>query len=246
MRQTRIFVDAPVTVGEPVPLDDRAARHAIRVLRLRPGDELILFNGRGGEYEARLTSAKRDAPTATPERFIDRDTESPLPVTLIQGISRGDRMDYTIQKAVELGVRSIRPVFTKRTVVKLAGTRKEKRVAHWRGVAVAACEQSGRTRPPEILPPTDLERALGAAGENTRRILLDPAGERSLPSLGPPDGGLWLLAGPEGGLAEAERRLAGDYGFRGITLGPRILRTETAAVACLALIQGLWGDLGPG
>lgn len=212
------------------------------MLRLRAGEELILFNGEGGEWRARLRVSHRDRCEVEPLEYVDAERESPLQITLLQGISRGERMDFTLQKATELGVHRIVPVFCERTQVKLSGERLDRRMAHWQGVVVHAAEQSGRTRLPVLEKARPFAAALSSAGE-ALSLLLDP-GEATTPDrLAPPEHGrIVLLAGPEGGFSERERRQARASGFRGLRLGPRILRSETAALAALAAFQALWGD----
>ncbi len=237
----RIHLPIPLNQGARVALDERACRHVAQVLRLRPGDALILFNGEGGEWRARLQVARRNHCEAEVLEYVDVDRESPLRVTLLQGISRGERMDFTLQKATELGVHAIRPVFCTRTQVRLSGERLEKRLRHWRGVLVHAAEQSGRTRLPELLPPCSFTEAL-AAHPSGLRLVLDPREARTPDRLQASEGSVLLAAGPEGGFTEEERRAAREAGFEGLRLGPRILRTETAALAALAALQTFWGD----
>lgn len=243
MRIPRIFVPDELKEGDTVVLPDGPARHVTRVLRLVPGAPLILFNGRGGEYRGRLRVTGRRIEVEI-EDFDRRDAESPLRMTLAQGISRGERMDYTIQKAVELGVARIVPLFTEHCVVRLSGERLDRRIAHWRAVAAAACEQCGRNRIPEIEPARTLRDWLHGLTAEPAKLLLDPQAERGPRDLAHPEGGAILLIGPEGGLSAGERGRAMEAGFTSVRLGPRVLRTETAAVAALATLQLLWGDLG--
>lgn len=213
------------------------------VLRLAEGADITLFDGRGTEYDAVISACARNSVRVRVlgERNISR--ESPLRVTLVQAVSAGERMDFTVQKAVELGVAAVQPVLSERCVVRLSGERAEKRVAHWQAVVVAACEQCGRNLVPPVhalLPfAVWLERL---AAEPGQRVLLAPAGDVRLQDLGRPAGDVILLAGPEGGLTPAEAGDAGRAGFRSLQLGPRVLRTETAALAALAAMQALWGD----
>jgi 16S rRNA (uracil1498-N3)-methyltransferase len=226
-----------------VTLEAEAANHVARVLRLRAGTEVVLFNGEGGEYAGHLAAIERRQVLVDLGAFHAKESESPLRITLVQGISRGERMDYTIQKAVELGVERVVPVVTERTVVNLDRDRSEKRLAHWRGVIVSACEQSGRTRIPQLMPITPLglhlEQEPPAHG-----FLLDPYAASGLARQARPDGAISLLIGPEGGLSEREREQSRRAGYIGVRLGPRILRTETAALAAMAAMLALWGDLG--
>ena len=242
MRRTRIYLPVPLREGATVELDERARRHVVTVLRLRTGDELLLFNGKGGEWRARLEQVSRQSVTAKVEEALPtHDTESPLRITLLQGISRGERMDFTIQKAVELGVSRIVPVVTERTQVKLSGERLERRLRHWRGVLIHACEQCGRDRLPVLEAPRPLAEALAESDEPG--LLLDPRGDRRITDLPEGMAGLRLLIGPEGGLSDRERSMAYEAGFEGLRLGPRILRTETAALAAIAALQSRFGDL---
>ncbi len=249
MRVPRLFVDQPLASGAECALDRRALDHAVKVLRLRDGDALCLFNGAGGEFAAVLVRAPGGDLRAQVGEFTPDRRESALHLRLVQGISRGERMDYTLQKAVELGVSDIVPVTAERTVLRLAGERAARRLAHWRGVVLAACEQSGRTRVPPVAEPSDLADYLAghdhAAGSG---LLLDPTAPQALATLGERKGELHgpvsVLIGPEGGLSAAERALAQAAGFRPVRMGPRVLRTETAAVVALALLQALAGDIG--
>ncbi|NIR28359.1 MAG: 16S rRNA (uracil(1498)-N(3))-methyltransferase [Gammaproteobacteria bacterium] len=238
----RVYLPQPLEVGSTVTLDDRAAKHVARVLRMRPGDALVLFNGDGGEREARLETLGRRV-RARVERSLLRQRESTLPVTLALGISRGERMDYAIQKAVELGAAALQPLLTARCVVRLEPERAARRLRHWEGVMVGACEQCGRNRLPELGAPLLLEDWLAASGRYALRLMLEPRGAQRLGDLTPPQGSVALLVGPEGGLTEGEHHAAAAHGFHGLRLGPRVLRTETAGVAALAALQAVWGDL---
>lgn len=243
MPTPRIYLPATLTVGTEVALDARAAGHAVRVLRLRIGDALTLFNGDGNDYAAELTEVRREHAVCRILAAHERPTESPLTIELAQGISRGERMDHTIQKAVELGVQRIIPLATERSQVKLSGEREEKRLHHWQGIILHACEQSGRSRIPELLPVQRLDQWLSGRSRNGHALFLDPEGDIGVSGLSGPVGAVSLLVGPEGGLSPAERALAVQAGFLRMRLGPRILRTETAALAALAALQGVWGDL---
>ena len=243
MPTPRIYLPATLTPGTEAELDTRAAGHAVRVLRLRIGDALVLFNGDGNDYAAELVEARKDEARVRVLSARARPGESPLSIELGQGISRGERMDYTIQKAVELGVQCIAPLDTERSQVKLSGEREEKRLQHWGGIILHACEQSGRSRIPELQPVQRLERWLAAQADATHRLFLDPEGDVCVKDLTGPVAAVSLLVGPEGGLSPAERELAVAHGFLRLRLGPRILRTETAALTALAALQGIWGDL---
>jgi len=233
---------APLSSGTTIELDDNAFNHAIRVLRLKQGYQVILFNGEGGEFEAELVDVQRRSANARIGNFIDHDAESPLDITLAQCISRGEKMDYTIQKAVELGVKTIQPLTSERCGVKLDDERMAKKTAHWQSVVISACEQSGRSRIPEVLPTLSLDHWLQNCTAPCK-LTLAPTSETSLKQLDPPTAEIALLIGPEGGLSDDEIRFSEQQGFVGIRLGPRILRTETAGLTVLSAIQHQWGDL---
>lgn len=233
----------PLPPGRQVVLPDAVARHAVGVLRLREGDDVILFNGDGGECVGQLVKTGKGAEVVLKARCAPA-RESPLEVTLAQGVSSGERMDYTLQKAVELGITRIQPVMMKRTVVRLDDDKRHKRRQHWQGVVIAACEQCGRNHLPEVAEILDF--AAWQATPAVRaglRLLLDPEASTRLRDLSAPVEPVTLLAGPEGGFDPAERELARRLGFQPLSLGPRVLRTETAAIAALAAMQALWGDL---
>ncbi len=245
MNGSRFYCPVPLTQGQRVELPENAARHASKVLRLRVGEEMILFNGSGGEYLARLASIERHRVTADVLDWRARECEAPLAITLIQALQAGEKMDTTIQKAVELGVSCIVPVATQRSVVRLEGDRALRRLAHWQGVIVSACEQCGRNRLPEVKLLLGLRDWLEQpAADDALRLMLVPGGPQTLTDFSPPRPGLRieLLIGAEGGLAPDEISLAQAVGFAAIRLGPRILRTETAGLAAIAAIQCLWGD----
>jgi 16S rRNA (uracil1498-N3)-methyltransferase len=238
---TRLYCDLPLSPGAEIALPEAAARHALTVLRLRVGDTLRLFNGTGGEYRASLVAVgKREARVRLFE-FHPVERESPLEITLALGISAGERMDYSLQKATELGVAAIQPLATERSVVKLAGERAGKRLQHWQQVVIAACEQCGRNRVPVVAPVRKLFDYLGAVDRGKRLLMLSPDAATPLKRVSP-SAEVVLLIGAEGGLASAEREAAEASGFEPVSLGPRILRTETAPVAALAVLQALWGD----
>jgi 16S rRNA (uracil1498-N3)-methyltransferase len=239
---TRIFVATVLTASAELDLPDEAARHVAQVLRMRAGEALTLFDGSGGEYAAVIVDAGRRDVRVRIDQHHAVDRESRLDVTLAQCVSKGDRMDYTIQKAVELGVSRIVPLLSERSVVKLDAERWDKKLEHWRGVAVSACEQSGRTRVPEIVAVQKLDAWLAAPAEGRLRLVLAPTESVSLRTLDAA-ATIALLIGPEGGLSDAEIAAARRAGCIGIGLGPRVLRTETAGVATLAALQVLWGDL---
>ena len=241
MRAPRIHIDAELGPDRELNLPEGAARHLSRALRLQLGDPVVCFNGRGGEYHGEITAIARSEVRVQLRDYLARENESPLDIVLVQGVSRGDRMDYAVQKAVELGVRAIVPVITERSVVQLKGERAERRQGHWQRVSIGACEQCGRNRVQQITEPVGLAHWL-QGWEGGVGLLLSPRGAVSLSGLSAPTGPITLLIGPEGGLSTAEERLALERGFTAVQLGPRILRTETAAVAMLAALQTRWGD----
>ncbi len=241
MRLTRVYVDAPLTPGERVALQGSAATHITRVLRLRPGDALTLFNGHGGEYAASLAEARGGRLSVAVGEAQPIERESALGLTLAQGVSRGERMDLVVQKATELGVGGIAPVFTERSVVRLSVPQAARKLEHWRAIAVGACEQSGRNRLPQLSAPVPLADFLKAPAPGTR-LLLSPGGALRIQDLARPAGAVTVLIGPEGGLTEAERASAVAAGFTPVRLGPRVLRTETAAIAALSVLQSAFGD----
>lgn len=244
MRTIRSFVDAPLSPGATVTLSETASGHLVRVLRLGVGDAVVLFNGDGHDYAARLVSLGKRGAEAEVLSATAVANESPLALTLAQGVARGEKMDLVLQKATELGVAAVAPVNTERTEVKLDAERAAKRLAHWRGILAAACEQSGRARLPRLAEPVSLA-SYAAAETATLKLMLDPAGELSLPELALAPGDTVALAvGPEGGLSDRDRATLHAAGFRGLRLGPRILRTETAGLAAIAALQALYGDLG--
>lgn len=243
MRRPRLFVPGPLASGAIVDLPEQAARHVIQVLRLRLGADLILFDGAGGEYHGTLRSVDRRGAAVELGERIARELESPLTIVLGQGISRGERMDYAIQKAVELGAHRIAPLTTERTVVNLDAERRERRFSHWQGVVQSACEQCGRNRLPVLDTPQPLAAWLDSCGEGLK-LVLDASGSEGLRGLPRPSGPVFLVIGPEGGLSGAEIAQAQQAGFTSVRLGPRILRTETAGVAVLAALQVMWGDAG--
>lgn len=238
----RLYCDLALSPGAEVTLPEAAAHHAVSVLRLQAGDALSLFNGEGGEYRAALVAVNKRETRARLLEFDATERESPVDITLALGISAGERMDYSLQKATELGVGSIQPLATERSVVKLAGERADKRLQHWQHVVVAACEQCGRNRVPAVAPVQKLFAYLADADRGRRLLMLSPDAGTPLKRVAPA-AGVILLIGAEGGFAPAEYQAAQASGFEPVKLGPRILRTETAPVAALAVLQALWGDL---
>lgn len=242
MRIPRFLEPQPLTLGTEIDLSDDVVQHVCRALRMKPQEPLILFNGDGSEYKARLTKVEKRAASAHIEECLNSKSESPLKVSLGQSLSRGERMDYAVQKSTEMGVREITPLFSERCEVKLPKERQGKRVNHWQQIAVSACEQSGRVIPPEIHMPSTLETWLKAQNADLK-LVLHHHSEQPLQTMDQP-ASVAILIGPEGGLTAAEVELAGEYGFKPLTLGPRVMRTETAPVAALTLLNYLWGDLG--
>ena len=243
MANLRFYTHSPLALNTTLQLSESAAAHATRALRLNAGDNIILFNGDGIDYDCTLTTVKKNEVTATVIGARPLTNESPLNITLLQAISSGDRMDFTIQKAVELGVKKIQPINSQRSVVKLTYDRAAKRVEHWQNVAISACEQSGRAVVPEVLVPLTLEAWLAQNPHNSStRILLNPVGAKRLTDIPKPSASIELLIGAEGGLSKDEIDLATSQQFQSIILGPRILRTETAALTAISVMQAQWGD----
>jgi 16S rRNA (uracil1498-N3)-methyltransferase len=236
----RFYVDAALRAGSVCALAEDAAHHAVHVLRLREGDDVTLFNGRGGEYAARIASIQRlrIAIDVLEHRAIER--ESPLRVTLVQGVSAGERMDSTVRKAVELGVAEVQPVLATRSVARPKGERAENRRAHWQKVVIAACEQCGRNRIPEVQPLVPLAD-YRSKGEGMK-VLLSPQAELRFSEAVKNSTAFILAAGPEAGFTAEEEAAFAEAGFVPVSLGPRVLRTETAAVAALAALSALRGD----
>ncbi len=245
MRKTRIFVDQKLRAGTVVVLADEAAHHISRVLRLRLGHPLVLFDGRGGEYDAEISKVNKRSVKVHINQYQEVDNESPLHITLAQGISRGQKMDFILQKAVELGVDRIIPVMTEYGNVRLDEERQQKKIKHWNGVIIGACEQCGRNKIPEIVAPLSFDECLGidvGTDRGMTKIILHSGTGGRLSKLAKVEGGIMLLVGPEGGFSddEIEKACAADYQI--INIGPRILRTETAALAAISACQMLWGD----
>lgn len=247
MSTQRLFSPVRLSANTSLSLGSERARYVGRVLRLRPGDALTVFDGNGGEYPANVGTISKQAAELNVGEHIARSTESPLRIRLLQGISRGERMDIVVQKATELGVHRISPVLTEFSVVKLEAERAAKRVAHWTRVAASACEQCGRNEMPLIDTPGPLYEVLDlddGKAQDSIRLVLDPGAKQALPSIPRPDGCVTVLIGPEGGLSEKEQERAQFAGFAAVSFGPRILRTETAALAAIAFLQSVFGDLG--
>jgi len=238
----RIFHSAPLASGENISLTGGAATHLGKVLRLRKDDAVILFNGDGLDYTARIISVTRREIVVLVAAGTDPKTESPVNLSLLQGICRNQRMDLLIQKSTELGVQSIHPIIADRSVIRLTDERVEKKLAHWRNVAISACEQSGRARVPDISRPELLVTVCEKLPETVTRLALDPGGDKMPETAVRSAHTVALLVGPEGGLTDTERETSSRAGFRGVRLGPRILRTETAPLAALSILQYLSGD----
>ena len=243
MRLTRVYVDAALEPGALLTLTGGAAGHLTRVLRLRPKAALTLFNGHGGEYAASVERVRRSEVTVAVGQHEPIERESPFPLTLAQGVSRGERMDLVVQKATELGVARLVPVLTERSIVRLDEEQSDRKSNHWRAVAIAACEQCGRNRLPEVALPTQLREFLRQPPGDNVRLLLSPSATRRIEDVPRPARGATVLIGPEGGLADEEQQLAEGAGYTAVNLGPRVLRTETAAIAALTLLQREFGDL---
>jgi 16S rRNA (uracil1498-N3)-methyltransferase len=235
----RLWSEAPLSQGAEVELGEATARH-VAALRLREGDAVVLFDGTGGEHDASLLRMVRGRCTARVHAHRDVERESPLALTLALGISAGDRMDYALQKATELGVKRFVPLATERSVVRLQESRAERRLAHWRGVTVAACEQCGRNRLPPVEPVAGLDAFVAAPAEGLK-LVLAPGGTARLATMSRRET-ITVLVGPEGGLSPRELEAAAAAGFVALRFGPRTLRTETAPVAAVAALQALWGD----
>ncbi|MGB5854260.1 MAG: 16S rRNA (uracil(1498)-N(3))-methyltransferase [Oceanisphaera sp.] len=242
MRIPRIYEPSPLHSGQELTLSEDAANHVGRVLRMQAGQALVLFNGQGGQFHADIIEANKKTVRVRISEFDGSDCESPLPFHLGQVISRGEKMEFTIQKSVELGVNVITPLFSSRCGVKLTGERLEKKIQQWQSIAIAACEQCGRNQVPEIRPAIPLSQWLAEQTDDLK-LNLHPKAEHSVNTLPPPSAGIRLLVGPEGGLSDDEITQAREQGFIDILLGPRVLRTETAALTAITALQCRFGDL---
>lgn len=244
MRLTRVHASGPLAAGQPCTLRGAAANHVVRVLRLGAGDVIAVFDGQGEEYGGRIQSVRRGEVRIELAEQRANACDSPLRLTLAQAVARGERMDWVVQKAVELGATRIVGVLTERSVVRLDAAQARSKHRHWQGVAAAACEQSGRARLAEIPAPVALEDWLAGLPGGGLRVLPSPEAAQGLEALPVASSGeVLVLVGPEGGLTEREVSSALAHGFRPVRLGPRVLRTETAAVVALALLQQRYGDL---
>lgn len=240
MATPRIYSPQPLAAGQTLELDDAAARHVGLVLRMKAGQPLTLFNGEGGCFSATIAEASKRSVTVSLDTFHPDEKESPLHVHLAQSVSKGDRMEYAIQKATELGISEITPIYTEHGDVRLKGERATKKQQHWQQVAISACEQCQRNRVPVVHAPVSLKDWL-AATQADLKLVLHHRTERQLSGYDQPET-VALLIGPEGGLSAAEIAQAEAAGFNPLALGPRVLRTETAPVAALSVLQYLWGD----
>lgn len=242
MKSPRVYHPDRLQVGRDATLGEAASHHLGRVMRMKVGDAVVLFDGMGGEYRGTIRGVERSGVRVRVDAFEDVERESSLQVGLVQSVSAGERMEFTLQKAVELGVAWIQPIIARRSKVRLEGERADKRVSHWQRVVQAACEQCGRNRVPTVRPLLEFTAWLAQPSSTQHRLVLDPEAPRRLSQSGPFDAAVELLAGAESGLADEERDLVLQYGFVPVRLGPRVLRTETAGLAALAALQALWGD----
>jgi 16S rRNA (uracil1498-N3)-methyltransferase len=241
MRVPRVYLDQPMAVDNHLVLNESASHYLIKVLRMDVGRELILFNGAGGEYLAKITEVTKKSVSVTLNSVSLDNRESPLAVELAIGISRGERMDWVLQKATELGVTKITPLITQRTEVKVSGDRQDKKMQHWQNIVISACEQCQRNLMPTLIEPQEFS-AWVTQVEADKKFVLHHRHQQPLSAAEKP-ASVCLLIGPEGGLSEEEILLAEAQAFVSLRLGPRVLRTETAPVAALSLVQYLWGDL---
>ena len=237
----RFYVDFALSPDSVVELPDNVVRH-LNVLRVKNTEEIVLFNGNGKAYPALPEVLEKRRASVRILREETTDNESPLNITLVQAVSAAERMDFTLQKSVELGVAEIRPVISERCIVRLSGERAEKRVARWQEIVVSACEQSGRNIVPKVLPLTTYAQALQQLPQETAKLLMSLNRAQKLSDVQPQSGKVVFMVGPEGGWTEKEEQQAFDAGFQSVTLGKRVLRTETASLAAIAAMQTLWGD----
>jgi len=237
----RFYVDFALSPDSVVELPDNVVRH-LNVLRVKNTEEIVLFNGNGKAYPALPEVLEKRRASVRIVREEATDNESPLNITLVQAVSAAERMDFTLQKSVELGVAEIRPVISERCVVRLSGERAEKRVARWQEIVVSACEQSGRNIVPKVLPLTTYAQSLQQLPQETTKLLMSLNRAQKLGDVQPQSGKVVFMVGPEGGWTEKEEQQAFDAGFQSVTLGKRVLRTETASLAAIAAMQTLWGD----
>jgi 16S rRNA (uracil1498-N3)-methyltransferase len=243
VRLTRVHVDSPLATDADVSLPEAAAYHVARVLRLREGAVIVAFDGSGSEYRCEILEVKGDDVRVRVGARAAGMPESPLRITLVQAVSRSERMDWTLQKATELGVATIAPVLSARSVVRLDDRQAEKKLRHWQAIVAGACEQCGRSVVPEVRAPVELSRYFSTTAREGQRFVLSPTGPASLAGMTSIGSRVELLIGPEGGLDDTEIERATAFGFAPVRLGPRVLRTETAGLVALTVLQALWGDL---
>jgi 16S rRNA (uracil1498-N3)-methyltransferase len=241
MRIPRVYVDQDLRVSEGLLLNENASHYLSKVLRMQEGRELIVFNGQGGEYSAAIREVGKKQISIQINQFTEDNRQSPLDLHLAIGISRGERMDWVLQKATELGVTHIIPLITERTEVKIKGEKQDKKMQHWQQIIISACEQCQRNLLPALHEPQLIDDWLKTV-DTEYRFVLHHRNQQGLDSMAKPKS-LTLLIGPEGGLTEEEIILAEHEKFQSLRLGPRVLRTETAPVAAISLVQYLWGDL---
>ena len=240
MRIPRIYTPQSLTLNSTIELDENASRHIGKVLRMDVGRDVIVFNGQGGEYRSTVSAVGKKIVSVHLSEFIDVQRQSPLQVELAIGISRGERFDWVLQKATELGVSRITPLFSERTEVKLNGARLESKVEHWQQILISACEQCQLNIVPQLNKPISLQSWLPTVQADLK-LVSHHRYDKTLAEQAVPQS-VCLLIGPEGGLSDAEINAAHGYSFTALTLGPRVFRTETAPIAALALLQYLWGD----
>jgi 16S rRNA (uracil1498-N3)-methyltransferase len=240
MRSYRVYSSRPLTVDEQCDLDDRASRHLARVLRVKPGERLSVFNGDGNNYQGAIVSASKHQVSVLIDGIEPAETESSLNTCLALAVSKGDRFEWAIKKATELGVTTFVPILSQRVDVRLSPERWQKKQEHWQQIVISACEQSGRAVVPKVKEPTTLSQWLSCV-EADCKLVLDP--EAAPSALHDQPASIALLTGPEGGLARSELTLASQNGFSAMRLGPRVLRTETAPLVALSVLGARWGDI---
>jgi 16S rRNA (uracil1498-N3)-methyltransferase len=243
VRLSRVYCEAALVAGTEVTLPAAAANYVARVLRLRAGAPLVAFDGSGSDFRCEIVAVEGARVRLRVGESVEGRRESPLAVTLVQAVSRGERMDLTLQKATELGVSAVVPVLSVRSVVRLDERQAAAKLRHWQAVVTSACEQCGRSVLPRVHAPLDLERYLAGSPRDGLRLVPSPGASESLAAIAETPATAELLVGPEGGFAESELQGAEGAGFRPVRLGPRVLRTETAGIVALALMQARWGDL---
>lgn len=245
MTPRRLYIDQPLTAGQTLVIDGEPARYVGRVLRCRPGQTLVLFDGGGAEFPSTIETIARNGVTFQVGDVVHRDVESPLALRLMQGLSRGERMDTVIRKTTELGVQRLSPLDCEFSVVHLDDRRADSRTRHWQGICQSACEQCGRNTLPVLDAPATFAGVIADSGDQATRLLLHPGASQSMQDIAPSTD-VTLLVGPEGGFSDGELAHADEAGFTRVSLGPRTLRTETAAIVAVTLAQSLWGDLSGG